>query len=157
MKLICVLVLKLEVTKGTKEVSQLIIHKRCTLHRYWLTGFTPVYKPGSIHHIIVAGCNKRPPRTKHNVWNCGVNGNPVLEPTYPSFVVSRDQYKLRDNKDKVCRLALMVMCLLIHCIFGQIWDHHLFYQIILDFLLEGRLSISILSYRFIISMLMCLM
>ena len=36
--------------------------------------------------MIVAGCNKRPPKTKNNVWNCGNKGNPVLEPGYPSFV-----------------------------------------------------------------------
>ena len=36
--------------------------------------------------MIVAGCNKRPPKTKRNVWNCGNKGNPVLEPGYPSFV-----------------------------------------------------------------------
>ena len=42
---------------------------------------------GSVHHMIVAGCHEPPPKTKHNVWNCGSNGNPVLEPNYPSFVV----------------------------------------------------------------------
>ena len=31
--------------------------------------------------------SKKVLRTKHNVWNCGSNGNPILEPGYPSFVV----------------------------------------------------------------------
>ena len=56
--------------------------------RFWLTGFTPVGRPGSLHHIIVAGCSRKPPSTKHNVWNCGAGGNPVLEPGYDSFVVT---------------------------------------------------------------------
>ena len=56
--------------------------------RFWLTGFTPVGRPGSLHHIIVAGCSQKPPSTKHNVWNCGAGGNPVLEPGYDSFVVT---------------------------------------------------------------------
>ena len=55
---------------------------------YWLIGFTPVAPPGSLHHIIVAGCSEKPPRTEHNVWNCGVGGNPVLEPGFESFVVT---------------------------------------------------------------------
>ena len=60
--------------------------------RFWLTGFSPVSVPGSLHHLIVAGCSERPPRTKHNVWNCGTAGNPVLEPSFDSFVVRSTHY-----------------------------------------------------------------
>ena len=58
--------------------------------RFWITGFNPKMVPGTVHHMAVAGCSERPPRTDHNVWNCGANGNPVLEPQYPSFVVRHD-------------------------------------------------------------------
>ena len=101
MKHIYALVLKLEVIKG-REKSVFSFIKVSS--RYWLTGFTPVHKPGSIHHIIVAGCNKRPPKTKHNVWNCGVNGNPVLEPTYPSFVVGKNNFHSLISKIKIVDL-----------------------------------------------------
>ena len=57
---------------------------------YWLTGFKPVGRPGSLHHIIVAACSEKPPATTHNVWNCGAGGNPVLQPGYDSFVTCSD-------------------------------------------------------------------
>ena len=57
------------------------------LIRFWITGFHPQLVPGTVHHMAVAGCSMKPPNTNQNVWNCGANGNPVLEPQYPSFVV----------------------------------------------------------------------
>ena len=38
--------------------------------RFWITGFNPKMVPGTVHHMAVAGCSERPPRTDHNVWNC---------------------------------------------------------------------------------------
>ena len=72
--------------------------------------------PGSLHHLIVAGCNKKPPRTKHNVWNCGTAGNPVLEPSFDSFVVT---FTYIDFRPRVFfRLALRVTSSPTLCISG---------------------------------------
>ena len=64
------------------------------LIRFWITGFHPQLVPGTVHHMAVAGCSMKPPNTNQNVWNCGANGNPVLEPQYPSFVVEHTNERL---------------------------------------------------------------
>ncbi|XP_023320564.1 peptidylglycine alpha-hydroxylating monooxygenase isoform X2 [Eurytemora carolleeae] len=56
-----------------------------TKGRYWVRGFKPVVIPGTMHHMAVVGCSRYPPVTPANVWNCGSNGNPVLEPGFPAL------------------------------------------------------------------------
>ena len=39
---------------------------------------------GTVHHMAVVGCGARM-ETPRNLWNCGANGKPALEPGYPSL------------------------------------------------------------------------
>ena len=39
---------------------------------------------GTVHHMAVVGCGTRM-ETPRNLWNCGANGEPVLEPGYPAL------------------------------------------------------------------------
>ena len=39
---------------------------------------------GTVHHMAVVGCGARM-ETPRNLWNCGANGEPALEPGYPSL------------------------------------------------------------------------
>ena len=68
---------------------------------YWVTGFSPsmvkiTEKPsfpsspnihqveGTVHHMAVVGCGVRM-ETPRNLWNCGANGEPALQPGYPAL------------------------------------------------------------------------
>ena len=47
---------------------------------YWLTGFTPVFTPYKVHHMVLSGCATRPMKGEHKVWNCGHSEHPTQEP-----------------------------------------------------------------------------
>ena len=119
--------------------------------RFWITGFNPKMIPGTVHHMAVAGCSERPPATDHNVWNCGANGNPVLEPQYPSFVVSvrhgvRECWT-EDWDISFARLVLMETSLPPHCSYGQEMELLICCRRTLDFQWGETQSINILFCR----------
>ena len=47
---------------------------------YWLTGFTPVFNPHMVHHMVLAGCATNPVQGRQKVWNCGHSAHASVEP-----------------------------------------------------------------------------
>ena len=120
-----------------------------TAPRFWITGFTPVSVPGTVHHMAVAGCSSRPPSSPNNVWNCGANGNPVLEPQYPSFVVTQTTFLTHQPHHLYCRPVLRGTSSPPPCSSGPRMGPPTHSLRILVSLLEGILSTSTSSCRYV--------
>lgn len=53
-------------------------------NRYWVSGFSPLVTPGTVHHMGVTFCSERPVVAQSSLaWNCGEGDNPVMEPGLP--------------------------------------------------------------------------
>ena len=54
---------------------------------FWVRGFEPRASMRNVHHMALAGCKDKPDKTRFNIWNCGANGNPILDENYPVLPV----------------------------------------------------------------------
>ena len=61
---------------------------------FWIRGFEPRVDSGTVHHMILAGCNQNPrnERATKNIWNCGgQNADMVVDNSYPRGLVCNDK------------------------------------------------------------------
>ena len=81
---------------------------------------------GTVHHLAVVGCASRL-ETPRNLWNCGANGNPALEPGYPALTPCHSE--VGERHTHTCKRKQILTGLLFHfSVTGQHDQHIVFME-----------------------------
>ena len=81
---------------------------------------------GTVHHLAVVGCASRL-ETPRNLWNCGANGNPALEPGYPALTPCHSE--VGERHTHTCKWKQILTGLLFHfSVTGQHDQHIVFME-----------------------------
>ena len=111
-----------------KKQSIIILLQKTSLWRTFIkSSLHPLWQmEGTVHHLAVVGCASRL-ETPRNLWNCGANGQPALEPGYPALTPCHSE--VGERHTPTCKRKQILTGLLFHfSVTGQHDQHIVFME-----------------------------